>query len=322
MMEQLLTMVGFGEGLPLVPLAALMLLVGGGVVLWPVLAGSDAENDVKRRLKVEPKRAPGEIVTAPAAKKQGSAVRRKAMKTAQDFYAKTDPENVARLRMKLIQAGYMEPGAVGNFFVVRFVCLAVFFVGTLIFAHLFGSDAEPMNRWILALMSGAFGYFFPGLVLAQKVRTKMREYRNGFPDFMDLMIVCSDAGMTMEAGIERVSKEIAVSYPSLAENLQLVSLELRAGRNLEDALKSLGNRLSLDEVRSFATLLQQSKELGTSLSGALRVFSDEMRHKRMSQAEEKAHALPAKMSVPVTVCILPVVLMIAIIPVIVKFSIQ
>ena len=81
------------------------------------------------------------------------------------------------------------------------------------------------------------------------------------------------------------------TYPSLSQNLQLVSLELRAGRSLDDALKSLADRLSLDEVRSFATLLQQSKELGTSLSGALRVFSDEMRHKRMSLAEEKAHAL-------------------------------
>ncbi|MBN9252594.1 MAG: type II secretion system F family protein, partial [Mesorhizobium sp.] len=107
-----------------------------------------------------------------------------------------------------------------------------------------------------------------------------------------------------------------------SQNLQLVSLELRAGRSLDDALKALSDRLSLDEVRSFATLLQQSKELGTSLSGALRVFSDEMRHKRMSLAEEKAHALPAKMSVPVTVCILPVVLMIAIIPIIVKMTSQ
>ena len=89
---------------------------------------------------------------------------------------------------------------------------------------------------------------------------------------------------------------------------------------MDDALKSLGDRLSLEEVRSFATLLQQSRELGTSLSGALRVFSDDMRNKRMSVAEEKAHALPAKMSVPVTVCILPVVILIAIIPVIVKYS--
>ena len=182
------------------------------------------------------------------------------------------------------------------------------------------SDASSVTRWAFIGMSGVAGYFVPGLVLVKLVRDKMREYRNGFPDFMDLMIVCSDAGMSMEAGIERVSRELNLSYPSLSQNLQLVSLELRAGRSLDDALKSLADRLSLDEVRSFATLLQQSKELGTSLSGALRVFSDEMRHKRMSLAEEKAHALPAKMSVPVTVCILPVVLMIAIIPIIVKMT--
>ncbi len=319
-MDQILALAGFGDGVPLVPIAVMLMLVGGGVVVWPLLAGDPAENDVKRRLKVQPKKV-DLSASAPQPKKKQSAVRRKAMKTAQDFYAKTDPENVARLRLKLIQAGYMEPTAVGNFFVIRFLCLAVFFVVTLIVANIFGTDATAVKRWMFAIMAGAFGYFLPGLILMQKVREKMTEYRNGFPDFMDLMIVCSDAGMTMEAGIERVSKEIALSYPSLAENLQLVSLELRAGRNLEDALRSLGDRLSLDEVRSFATLLQQSKELGTSLSGALRVFSDEMRHKRMSKAEEKAHALPAKMSVPVTVCILPVVMMIAIIPIIVKFSI-
>ena len=171
------------------------------------------------------------------------------------------------------------------------------------------------------MLGAAFaGYFIPSLVLHQQISAKIQEYRNGFPDFMDLMVVCTDAGMSMEAGIDRVSREIAHTYPALSHNLQLVSLELRAGRTLNDALKSLADRLSLDEVRSFATLLQQSKELGTSLSSALRVFSDEMRHKRMSRAEEKAHALPAKMSVPVTACILPVVLLVAIIPVIVQLS--
>jgi len=182
------------------------------------------------------------------------------------------------------------------------------------------AEATAFSRWSFVIFAGATGYFLPGLILGRLIATKMREYRNGFPDFMDLMIVCSDAGMAMEAGIERVSKELATTYPALSQNLQLVSLELRAGRSLDDALKSLADRLSLDEVRSFATLLQQSKELGTSLSGALRVFSDEMRHKRMSLAEEKVHALPAKMSVPVTVCILPVVLMVAIIPIIVKMT--
>jgi tight adherence protein C len=255
----------------------------------------------------------------PVPKKNTSIVREKAVKRAQEFYAKSDPENVARLRMTLIQAGYMEPRAVGMFFLVRFIAMIGTAVGVFVLNQWMASpDATMASRWTFVILSGAAGYFLPGLVLSQKVREKRREYRNGFPDFMDLMIVCSDAGMSMEAGIERVSKELAKTYPALSQNLQLVSLELRAGRSLDDALKALADRLSLDEVRSFATLLQQSKELGTSLSGALRVFSDEMRHKRMSLAEEKAHALPAKMSVPVTVCILPVVLMIAIIPIIVK----
>ncbi|MGE0499728.1 MAG: type II secretion system F family protein [Rhizobiaceae bacterium] len=302
----------------LTAVAALLLLAGGAVVAWPMLAGGSARGDVKRRLKVEAPAAP-EVKPDGAPKRQTSAVREKALKTAQDFYARSDPENVARLRMKLIQAGYMDPRAVGMFFVIRFLGFGAFAIAALAAGSWWGADSA-FTRWAFVGMAGAGGYFIPGLALTQKVRTMMREYRNGFPDFMDLMIVCSDAGMSMESGIERVAKELQRTYPALSQNLQLVSLELRAGRSLDDALKALADRLSLDEVRSFATLLQQSKELGTSLSGALRVFSDEMRHKRMSLAEEKAHALPAKMSVPVTVCILPVVMMIAIIPIIVRMT--
>ncbi|MCA0049662.1 type II secretion system F family protein [Mesorhizobium sp. B283B1A] len=303
----------------LMPVAILLLALGTVAVGWPMVAAKGDRNDVKRRLKVD--HGPVAARPEPVQKKNANVVREKAVKRAQEFYAKSDPENVARLRMKLIQAGYMEPRAVGMFFIIRFSALIGGAIGAFVLNHwLASADATMTSRWAFIVLSGVAGYFLPGLVLSQKTREKMREYRNGFPDFMDLMIVCSDAGMSMEAGIERVSKELARTYPALSQNLQLVSLELRAGRGLDDALKALADRLSLDEVRSFATLLQQSKELGTSLSGALRVFSDEMRHKRMSLAEEKAHALPAKMSIPVTVCILPVVLMIAIIPIIVKMT--
>jgi tight adherence protein C len=302
----------------MVPVALVLLAAGGVALAWPLVTGRQERSDVKRRLRLD-------LRTEEEAKPAGgpqkaNVVREKAARTAQEFYARTDPENVARLRLRLIQAGYMNPRAVGMFFLIRFAALTGGIALAFLLVMAFGSEAVSFNRWVFVGMTGILGYFLPGLVLAQKVKTRMREYRNGFPDFMDLMIVCSDAGMSMEAGIERVSKELQLTYPSLAENLQLVSLELRAGRSLDDALKALADRLSLDEVRSFATLLQQSKELGTSLSGALRVFSDEMRHKRMSLAEEKAHALPAKMSVPVTVCILPVVLMIAIIPIIVQLT--
>ncbi|QKC96643.1 type II secretion system F family protein [Mesorhizobium sp. NZP2298] len=303
----------------LMPVAVLLLALGTGAVAWPMVAAKGDRNEVKRRLKVD--HGPAAAKPEPLQKKNADVVREKAVRRAQEFYAKSDPENVARLRMKLIQAGYTEPRAVGTFFIIRFSVLVGAAIGAFVLNQwLANADATMASRWAFVILSGVAGYFLPGLVLTQKVREKMREYRNGFPDFMDLMIVCSDAGMSMEAGIERVSKELAKTYPALSQNLQLVSLELRAGRSLDDALKALADRLSLDEVRSFATLLQQSKELGTSLSGALRVFSDEMRHKRMSLAEEKAHALPAKMSIPVTVCILPVVLMIAVIPIIVKMT--
>jgi tight adherence protein C len=302
----------------LLPVALLMLLGGAAAVGWPLLSSGRGRSDVKRRLRIDTEIAAPEAKEQP--KKNASAVREKAARTAQEFYSKSDPENVARLRMKLIQAGYMDPRAVGTFFLIRFSGLIIFAIGAFLADRWHGGEASSLSRWAFIGMTGGAGYFVPGLVLVKLVRDKMREYRNGFPDFMDLMIVCSDAGMSMEAGIERVSRELTNAYPSLAQNLQLVSLELRAGRSLDDALKSLADRLSLDEVRSFATLLQQSKELGTSLSGALRVFSDEMRHKRMSLAEEKAHSLPAKMSVPVTMCILPVVMMVAIIPIIVKLT--
>ncbi len=301
----------------LVPLAMLMLLLGGGVLVWPLLNGGEARADTRRRLRIEPEQA--SAANAPR-RRRPDAVRERAVRTAQDFYAKSDPENVARLRLKLIQAGYLDPGAVGTFFVIRFAALAICAVGAFAVVFLFGGDASTTSRWIFVGMLAAAGYFLPGLALSRMVAARMREYRNGFPDFMDLMIVCSDAGMSMEAAIERVSRELELTYPALAQNLQLVSIELRAGRGLDDSLKSLADRLSLEEVRSFATLLQQSRELGTSLSGALRVFSEEMRHKRMSLAEEKAHALPAKMSVPVTVCILPGVMMVAVIPVVVKMT--
>jgi tight adherence protein C len=319
-MEELILFLASLRPTSLMPVALVLFAGGGLAVGWSMLTVRGEQNDVKRRLKVETQ-MPVAAAAEPEKRKNVDAVREKAAKTAHEFYAKSDPENVARLRLKLIQAGYMDPGAVGTFFLIRFGCFFLGAVGAFLVNNWMASaEATTFSRWSFVIMAGAAGYFLPGLVLGRLITNKMREYRNGFPDFMDLMIVCSDAGMAMEAGIERVSKELATSYPGLSQNLQLVSLELRAGRSLDDALKSLADRLSLDEVRSFATLLQQSKELGTSLSGALRVFSDEMRHKRMSLAEEKAHALPAKMSVPVTVCILPVVLMVAIIPIIVKMS--
>jgi tight adherence protein C len=137
---------------------------------------------------------------------------------------------------------------------------------------------------------------------------------------MDLLVVCADSGLSMEAALSRVGGELTESYPSLCANIHMTNLEIRAGRTLTEALEHMADRLGLDEARSFSTLIQQSTELGSSITDALRVYSDDMRHKRLSRAEEKAYALPAKLSVPMMVCIFPVIFVVILLPVIVRLS--
>jgi tight adherence protein C len=303
----------------IIPIVIGMMVAGLSLVAYFLATGRTERTEVRNRLSIAPLNAADDARAAEKKIKKEAIINEKTLKKAEEFYAKGDPESVMRLRMQLIQAGYMHPGAPGVFFTARFVFVLLFSLIAFLTLTFYATHIVGNQFWIYLIIAAAFGYVSPTLWIGYRRREKMREYRNGFPDFLDLMIVCSDAGMSMDAAIERVSREIEASYPSLSQNLSLLSIELRAGRVSNDAMKSLGERMGLDEVRSFATLIQQSRELGTSLSGALRVFSDEMRHKRMSKAEEKAHSLPAKMSVPVTMCILPVVLLIAVIPIIARY---
>jgi tight adherence protein C len=162
------------------------------------------------------------------------------------------------------------------------------------------------------------GYLAPSFYLDRLIGQKRLEHQSGFPDFMDLLVVCADAGLAMEAALDRVARELGESYPSLAANVHMANLEIRAGRTMTEALAHLADRLGIEEARSFATLIQQSDELGSSIGDALRVYSDDMRHKRLSRAEEKAYALPAKLSVPMILCIFPTLFVVILLPVIVR----
>ena len=172
--------------------------------------------------------------------------------------------------------------------------------------------------WPLVGLGGLLGYLVPSLVIDRIISRRREEYRTGFPDFMDLMVVCADAGLAMEAALERVGRELGPSYPALSANIHMTNLEIRAGRTLTEALEHFAARLGLEEVKSFATLIQQSSELGSSITDALRVYSEDMRHKRLSIAEEKAYALPAKLSFPLMVCIFPVLFVVILLPVFVR----
>ena len=182
-----------------------------------------------------------------------------------------------------------------------------------------GMNAKT-SFWLFVIGGGGLGYLAPSIYLDRRIAARRLEHQAGFPDFMDLLVVCADAGLSMEAALDRVGRELGVSYPSLAANIHMANLEIRAGRTMTEALNHLGDRLGLEEARSFATLIQQSDELGSSISDALRVYSDDMRHKRLSRAEEKAYALPAKLSVPMMVCIFPVLFIVILCPVIVRVA--
>jgi tight adherence protein C len=230
-------------------------------------------------------------------------------------YSDGDGEEMKVLRRRMIQAGIYDPRAVGYFFLGRTV-LAVA-LAALVFL-LAPTEPGSATGWLLMGVAGIAGYIGPSLYLDHRIKTRQAEHQAGFPDFMDLLVVCADAGLSMEASLERVGRELGDSYPSLTANIHMANLEIRAGRTMSEALEHLGDRLGVEEARSFATLIQQSAELGSSITEALRVYSDDMRHKRLSRAEEKAYSLPAKLAVPMMVCIFPVIFVVILLPVVVR----
>jgi tight adherence protein C len=224
-----------------------------------------------------------------------------------------------QLRQRLLQAGFLDPRAVAFFFIGR-LAAAFVLAGVGFFCAPFVLSGPDGMEWMAAWVAGLGGYFAPNVYISRRIAARQTEHRAGFPDFMDLLVVCADAGLSMEAALDRVGRELADSYPSLSANIYMATLEMRAGRTLSETLEHFGDRLGLEEARSFATLLQQSEELGSSLTDALRVYSDDMRHKRMSRAEEKAYSLPARLSVPLMICIFPVILLVIMLPVYVRFK--
>ena len=232
-------------------------------------------------------------------------------------YAATNGETMKVLRQRLIQAGIYDPRAVAVFFIGR-AALAVALAGAVFLILPIITDSANSMRWLMVIAGGVAGYVGPSVYIDRRIAARTLEHRSGFPDFMDLLVVCADSGLSMEASLERVGRELGDSYPSLTANIHMTNLEIRAGRNLKDALENFAARLALEEARAFATLINQSIDLGSSITDALRVYSDDMRHQRLSAAEEKAYALPAKLSVPMMVCIFPVLFVVILLPVVVR----
>lgn len=231
-----------------------------------------------------------------------------------------DSRKAGGLRHELRVAGFLSPQAIGIFYLVRFMLGVGLPVALLVIYPFVAPESPFVVTMGLALAAALLGFYLPNAYLSRRIRLIRESHRQGFPELLDLLVVCTEAGIGIEAAVDRVGRELTQVYPHLATQIHMLNLELRAGRSLPDALDRFAEYLGIDEARSFATLIQQSQELGTSLVEALRVYSDEMRDKRLARAEEKAHALPAKMVLPLGFCIFPVMLVVTMLPVILRIS--
>jgi tight adherence protein C len=223
-----------------------------------------------------------------------------------------------KMRRELVRAGYFGSEAVSYYLFWRATCVVALPTFVYALSRFFPAGTPWFLPVAILLISVLVAVVGPDAYLARRSRLLVRQYRLIFPDFLDLLVICVDAGLTLDAAFDRVRSEIAKRSRPLGSNLELMGAEMRAGRSMIEALNSLADRLGLDEARSFVSMLRQSVELGSDVGEALRVFSDEMRDKRLLRAEEAANKLTVKMVLPLGLFIFPVVLLVVMLPVMIK----
>jgi len=224
----------------------------------------------------------------------------------------------ASLRQKLIAAGFTTSYAPRVYTLVRLVSVVGLPVLVLIYFWVTGASPSMLKLYVSLVIAAAMGLYLPALVVQARADRRQRELINGFPDALDLMLVCVEAGLGLEASFSRVGMEMTSSHPLLAEQFGAVVLELRAGRSHEDALRRMADRSGVDDIRAFCTLLIQSTKLGSSIAQTLRTYASEMREKRRLRAEERAHRLPVLISIPLVACMLPTMIGVLMLPAVIR----
>ncbi|UTP38831.1 type II secretion system F family protein [Phenylobacterium sp. LH3H17] len=214
----------------------------------------------------------------------------------------------------LFRAGFESPSAPVWFFIARFglgIGLPMLFlVGQMLSAAPYGTTKMA----IFAVVLCGAGLIAPRAIVDRMAESRREQLQQQFPDALDLMVVCIEAGLGMEAAFVRVGQEVTESHPRIAREFGVLSQELRAGRTRVEALRSLGERTDVPAIRSFSALLIQTDSLGTSVGQTMRTYSQEMRQDRLLKAEEKAMRIPVLMTIPLVACILPVVVTALLLP--------
>jgi tight adherence protein C len=217
------------------------------------------------------------------------------------------------LRLRFINAGFRREDARMIYFGLKTLLPLVLASATWLLLRTFTAMDEMavlMNLGIAALV----GCYAPNLALWLRLRERKREIFENFPDAADLMLVCVEAGLGLDAALTRIAEEMGMTSRALAEELHLTNLEMRAGASRAQALRNLALRVGIEEISTFATMLTQADKFGTSVGESLRVFSEDLRHKRQVRAEEHAAKVPTKMLVPLCLFIFPAIIMVVLGP--------
>jgi tight adherence protein C len=216
----------------------------------------------------------------------------------------------SNLRIRFMNAGYREGSVVTLYFIAKSV-LAILFAGVFfVYMGFTGKSMATSNYLLIMLTAAALGYYLPNVFLARRIESRQREIFENFPDATDLMLVCVESGLGLDAALIRVGEEMRLRSRVLADELHLVTLELRAGSTKERALKNLAMRTGVEQVDSLVAMLVQAERFGTSIGDSLRVYANELRTKRRLRAEETAAKIPLKLLFPLIFFIFPSLLLV------------
>ena len=227
------------------------------------------------------------------------------------------------LQKMLVQAGYRGSQALYVLLGAKLlVALALPLIASVLWS-MYGNVNYPIGNpltIVVLILTSLMGFIVPDYVLQKRINARRLKMTEGFPDALDMLVVCVEAGLGLDAAISRVSMEMRISHAELANELELNSLETRAGKTREEALKALSERMGVEEVNAMVTLLIQADKFGTSVGTALRSYSEEMRIKRIQRAREKAAKLPVQMLFPVMVFIFPALFLVILGPAVISIA--
>lgn len=270
--------------------------------------------NVRRRLSSETGVSAFSSPPAASPLLQREGVRNSFLAWVESSSSLNDSADRARLRKTLIGAGFEHSAAPVWYVIIRFGLAITLPLAFILFQAL---SPMPITGFLLTFWSlclCALGLTGPRLFVDNRRRARALQLEQEFPDALDLMVVCVEAGLGLEAALVRVGQEATASHPRVAGELKKVTQELSAGRGRPDALRAMADRAEVDSVKSFVALVIQTDALGTSIAQTLKTFAHEMRQARYFKAEEKALRIPVLLTVPLIVCILPVIVTALLLP--------